>query len=603
MPQSVESVRDFVLQIEKSLAARRLYAPNSAPYHDANDRLYEKCRTAAGNDGFAIGFGPTDLFLEKQSLLSRPKHEDSFFFPLYRDGLRELVFSLETTGEDLSRLLEIFELKDHQLGPADDMVNYLWRADLATIRHNAIDGIGDVEEDGGGGKDDFQSLVSDLAEKIKNPVVPVTGQKYSFVLDADVKVAGQDLHFDSTTIRRTFEENPTVLHLTPEQTTDLRTELSGEEDRSVIERFIEILLVIIRLPFRSIDPAKIAPILVQLVEGFWTAREFDRLIVLLTHIDAVSEDAPSPKARQATAELVSRFLSDERLGAIMDELERHSINVALAGRLWDLVPEQRMFPILLEAWIRITDVALRNELAAAMRKRISRNPDLLAMAFSSPEPARVRAALALLDEKTEGLFAKQLMGLANHPEESVRLKGLAAASKYGGQGALEVLWKAMENDPSKSVRLYAFRTIAASNHPDLGPRLMSLVTSAQFAARPVWEREKYIRLLGTVAGPSAEPLFESWIPGKRWMWQAKDLETLELALRGLGACGESGYEKVRLISESGGKPAEIARKVLDSISRAEIGETVMRPRPPEADDVSTRKTLTGVPIPPSGAKR
>ena len=98
----------------------------------------------------------------------------------------------------------------------------------------------------------------------------------------------------------------------------------------------------------------------------------------------------------------------------------------------------------------------------------------------------------------------------------------------------------------------------------------------------MWEREKYVRLLGSVAGAAVEPLFESWIPSKRWIWQQKDLEQLELALRGLGSCGESGHLKVQKIAESGGKPAEVARKVLDSISRAEIGETAMRPLPESA---------------------
>jgi len=39
------------------------------------------------------------------------------------------------------------------LGTVDDMVNYLWRLDLSTISHNAIDGIGEMEDDGSGASD------------------------------------------------------------------------------------------------------------------------------------------------------------------------------------------------------------------------------------------------------------------------------------------------------------------------------------------------------------------------------------------------------------------------------------------------------------------
>jgi hypothetical protein len=207
----------------------------------------------------------------------------------------------------------------------------------------------------------------------------------------------------------------------------------------------------------------------------------------------------------------------------------------------------------------------------------SANIELLTRTFWSPEHHRVRAAMTLLDPQTELLLTDQLVPLAKHPEESARRKGLAAAARSRDASALEVLWNALENDPSKSVRLYAFKLISTSNFPELAPRLRALIATPQFAARPVWEREKYVRLLGTIAGPAAEPLFESWIPPKKMMWQAKDLEMLELALRGLAACGDSGYDKVQKLSISGGKAAEVARKVLDSISRAEIGETAMRP--------------------------
>ena len=581
MATSVEQVREFVLQIEKTLAARRLYNPSSQPYREANEKVVEKCHAAARDEPFTLRFGSTDLYLDKTSVINRQKREESFFFALYRDGLRELTFSYDTSAADLESLLAVFEMKDQMLGPADDMVNYLWRRDLATISHNAVDGIGEMEDDGSGA-DDFSGLVADLAAKIKAPAPPEGGQKYSFLLDADVSVAQKDLHYDANTVRKTFNENPSVLHLTEQQTTELRTEVSAESDQQLMERFVEILLVVLRLPFKSIDPEKVAGILGQLVEGYWTSREFDKLAALLQHMRAASQEAPNPTARTAMADVVNRFFSDERSGVLMAEFAAGSIPATLATRLWDIVSDSRIWPMLLDAYAKLVEGEPRNAVLAALRRRLAANMELLAAAFSSPEAGRVRAALALLDERTERVFANQIVSLASHPDEGIRLKGLAAVARLGGPQALEILWKAMESDPSKSVRLYAFRATQSAKLPGLAPRLQALVSSAQFADRPVWEREKYVRLLGSVAGAAVEPLFESWIPSKKWVWQQKDLDQLELALRGLGSCGESGYLKVQKIAESGGKPAEVARKVLDSISRAEIGETAMRPLPESA---------------------
>jgi hypothetical protein len=72
------------------------------------------------------------------------------------------------------------------------------------------------------------------------------------------------------------------------------------------------------------------------------------------------------------------------------------------------------------------------------------------------------------------------------------------------------------------------------------------------------------------------------------LWQAKDLEVLELALRGLGSTGPSGYERVRQMAAGGGKPAEVARKVLDTLTRGEVSDAAMARRMP---------TISNIPMP------
>lgn len=584
---TVESVRDFALQVEKTLAARRLYHPGNAAYQEANERLLEKCRTAAGDEGFTLTVTATDLFYDKFSILNRPKHDDSYFFPLFRDGLRELTFTPEVTAADLDAFVNVLGMKERDLGPADDMINHLWRLDLATIIHNAIDGIGESEDDGESGNE-LHGLVADLAEKIKDPAPPVTGQKYAFIMDADTRVGQQDFHYDATTLRRSFEENPSVLRLSEEEAGQIRTELGQDRDQVLVERFIEILLVMVRSPEKTIEPAVIAPVFQQIAEGFWNARDYARVAAILAHVNAAAGEAPNPEYRAALADVVRRFLTVERLNILFLDFVGGALPANIAMRLWDLVPDDVIWPILLDSWSRLPEGETRGIVLNALRRRMATNMELMRQALGSPEATRVRAALALLDERIERIFANELIQLAAHPEESIRLKGLAAAARLGGAAALEALWKAMESDPSKSVRLYAFRAISTVNWPDLAPRLEALVTEQHFAERPLWEREKYVRLLGTIGGAEMAPLFESWIPSKRWLWQAKDLEMLELALRGLGSTGEQGYERVRELSRGGGKPAEVARKVLDSLSRADAGDSTLQRRMP---------TLSNVPIP------
>ena len=584
---SIEAVKDFVLQIEKTLAARRLYHVGNAAYLDASQRLLEKCRAAAEPDGFTLTLTSTDMFLDKVSVISRPKHDDSFFFPLFRDGLRELTFLSEVSAEDLDGLLGILETKDRDLAFADDMVNFLWRRDLNTILHKAIDGLGDSEEDGEPGNE-LQGLVADLAAKIKDPAPPVTGQKYAFVMDADVRVGQQDLHYDATKLRRSFEENPAILRLAEDEAQQIRAELGINRDQVLVERFIEILLVIVRSPLKSVEATTIAPMFNQLAEGYWNARDYMRVAPILTHVHAAATQAPNPEYRAALADVIRRFLSVERLNILFLDFVGGALPPQIAVRLWDLVPDEVIWPILLDSWSRLPEGETRNLVLTALRRRLAANTELLRQALTSPEPPRVRAALALLDEKIERLFANDLIQLTSHPEESIRLKGLAAAMRLGGQAAIEALWRAMENDPSKSVRLYAFRAMSTVKWPELAPRLETLVTEPRFAERPLWEREKYVRLLGQIGGDAVAPLFEEWIPSKRWLWSAKDQEILELALRGLGSTGPAGYQRVQEMASAGGKPAEVARKVLDTLTRGEVSDAAMARRMP---------TISNIPVP------
>src|SRR5262249_6224186 len=235
----------------------------------------------------------------------------------------------------------------------------------------------------------------------------------------------------------------------------------------------------------------------------------------------------NPEYRAALADAIRRVLSTERLNILFLDYVGGALPPQLATRIWDLVPDEVIWPILLDSWSRLPDGETRGFVQAALRRRLGKNAELVRSSLMSPETGRVRAALALLDDKIERLFAADLIHLASHAEESIRLKGLAAAARLGGQAALETLWKAMEGDPSKSVRLYAFRAMSTVKWPELAGRLEALVTDPQFAERPLWEREKYVRLLGQIGGVDVVPLFESWMPSKRWMWQAKDLEILE----------------------------------------------------------------------------
>jgi hypothetical protein len=567
MEESTRVIKDFLMTFDKTLTIRRLYAPHMAPYQEAGRNLLEKFQQAAGDEGFVLRVTATDLFVGKASVLHRDQREESFFFPLFRDGLRELSFSPDVTLEELDLLLSTFEAERKKLvGPSLDTISFLWRCDLHGITFKAIDGIGDEEGDEATDHtDDYRALVADVMSKIQSPAPPETGQGYAFVVDADTRVAATDFHYEATTARRTFEENPTVLQLSRQEVTDLRAGIEDDTENELLKRFIEILFVMLMDPAGTISASNVAPVFERLLNGYWAVADHANVSSLLSRLHATSQGAPLPDTRQAVQEIIDKFLTEERIDETHQLLQSGTMALKDAGLLWGVAGDE-IWNVLLDFCWTLPEGELRDGVSALLRKRLTHNPDLLRQTLADEDVERVRAGLALIDETLDGVYRNELLALASHADEAIRLKGLAAAGRIGGQEALEVLWKAMESDPAKPVRLLAFRLVSGLDVPELPQRLHALVTAPEFASRPVWEREKYVRLLGSVAGESALPLFESWMPQKRWFWQAKDLAEAELALHGMAACGGRGLEKVQAAASEGGKLAAVAKKVAGSSS-------------------------------------
>lgn len=576
MHASVESVRDFFLQLEKAVAARRLYTSTSSVYQETMTRLLERLRPAAGDEGFTVRLTARDLLLAETSLLQRPDPEESFFFPLYRDGVRELSFLPAVTPEELEALASVMEAgRKRRLGPEEDAVVLLWQSGLDGIAFRAIDGIGDQEavddEEAG---NEYGMLARRLLEQLRRPQAAESeadtaagAPTYGLVIDADIQIAAADAHYDAATVRRSFEENPRVLRLTPEEVAALRAEVAGEDERGLLDRFLEILLAMSLDPAGAVPVASVLPVLEQLVNGLWTAGDLVGLADALGRLQHAADSAPSPEARQALRRLVEGFFTAERVERTCALVRSGELSFEAGAALWGIAGDGA-WPALLALWSELTSGALANRMFALLRQRCAANPELLRAALPSPDPVLARAALALLDEKSEVAHAAEVLALTAHADESVRLKALAAAGRIGGGAALDALWRAMESDPAKSVRLLAFRLITGTHLPGLSRRLEALVADAAFARRPLWERRKYVALLAEVGDAAARRVFVAMLPRGRWLWPARERETAELGLCGLAAMGGEARAWVEERARRGDRLGRLARRVLGAEGQA-----------------------------------
>ena len=197
-----------------------------------------------------------------------------------------------------------------------------------------------------------------------------------------------------------------------------------------------------------------------------------------------------------------------------------------------------------------------------LRARIAASPDLLRRSLGDSRSERVLTALSLLDPRVEALFTRELLPLAQHASEPVRLKAIAAAGRLSGREAQETLWRALHGDPAYQVRLLAFRLLEASDRPALVARLSALVSEPTFLQRPLWERRKAALMLAEAVGEEAVPLFARWLPRRRFFLRQADLETAGLAVELLRECGQAGRDVLGALAAGRGKVARMAVQAL-----------------------------------------
>lgn len=161
----------------------------------------------------------------------------------------------------------------------------------------------------------------------------------------------------------------------------------------------------------------------------WNVRDYPQLAATLTEAQAAAAAAPDAEARAKMADMIRSFVTSERLNLMILDFIGGALDPRLAERFWDLVPDEGIWPILIDTWGRLPDGETRSMLQATLRRRLATNMDLLRQTLSSTDPARVRVALALLDERTERLFASDLTRLASHADETIRQKALAAIQR------------------------------------------------------------------------------------------------------------------------------------------------------------------------------
>jgi hypothetical protein len=115
----------------------------------------------------------------------------------------------------------------------------------------------------------------------------------------------------------------------------------------------------------------------ELTEESWIARDYARVISTLEQLQATATRSADPLDRAALADIVRHFLSVERLNILILDFLGGAMAAEIATRIWNLVPDEVIWPILLDTWTRLPEGDNRDLILATLRDRLAVNGDLL----------------------------------------------------------------------------------------------------------------------------------------------------------------------------------------------------------------------------------
>ncbi len=235
--------KDLCILFEKGLKTLRAYRKSSNLFKKCLEEIKEEIEK---NFTEPVLLKLNDLYVEQNEtvMYKKVKKEENIFFPLYRDGLREILIDPKIDLDEIEGFLEVLNFDITKSQEEIDTVGFLWLKDLRSISYKAVDGIGEKGEEGGQGNELF-SAVEKIMSDLKENIMPYKeiDSKYKMVIDRDIRIDKLYVQ-DKEKEKVPFDENPLIFAISEEEIEKIKKEVISldEDEQKIIFKFMKVLL-------------------------------------------------------------------------------------------------------------------------------------------------------------------------------------------------------------------------------------------------------------------------------------------------------------------------------------------------------------------------
>ena len=561
-PAKVAGVQELLKIGDKLVKGMRMFAAGHKTLVGFQEELHAKAGLyLAAHGELTLTIEPDGVLVDGALVFACEKIDDNYLFPLYQDGVRQLVLRPGLAGEEGVALFDVLDLARSTPAGAgeDDTVTHLWSRKLAHVGVVVVDEEAEEdEEEGEDGETSQRSLdlkvILDFAARreidLPDPARPFTGAHLPAIAAENLGSLAElptygELHADALALR-------------PEEAAQLAH--AAAAGAHALETYLAALLWALFEGHEAADQEVIVQLVGQLVSGLIARKELARAARACRAVgDRSAAALRVPAAAAVAGRLGAALASEAVVGPVVeaivtgdDALREEAL--ALAACLPGAAA-----PRLIGRLPQIKDRRDRRKLCDALGRMGDEALQLASQAvFGAPE----EVALDLLQLLHAGGGARTALLIepaTRHRAAHVRFEALGLYLKAADPETSRRRATALLDDKEGAVRRLVLDHLVALRAEASAEQVQKLCEADSFAARELAEKKRLYLGLAALRGPAALP----------WLRE-------RLSRRNLLGSGSVDEERAAAAAALGFLRDEESRSALEKLAGAMMTRAVVK---------------------------
>jgi HEAT repeat protein len=474
------------------------YDANNSAFAKSIDMLYAGLKAFLDeHEALPLRIRKKEVAFEDQVVYVPIGRSDALISPLFRDGIRKLIFSKDLTREELTSFAAtLVEARDTDPYESD-LVTALWELDLANITCEAENTYLECAESTA-----IDALAGEIRAAREKQPGPDGTDPAAFLL--------KELGLASGTGALLEEE---IESLREEDVEKFRAQVMEEDDSFMLERSSGICLEILESTSREEVFRRTARFLGEICDWLVSVREFMPVCSIVYDLRSLARRPDVPEwTAGMTAEAIRKRGAADKLAEIEPHMDE--MNDAKMEELFCYLGQ--MDPVAIRPLCRMLADAETRRVRYMLARAIS-----IVAKESVPELAEflrdkrwyvVRNIAMILGMIATPETVPYLEEISTHPEPRVRREVARALGRVRSREGLQAL-KALMRDDNKMIRLAAVSAVGLIGGDAAGTQLKDAIAGSGFEAKATDEKRRFMEVYGTLGSGSVDFL-KAYIEGR-----------------------------------------------------------------------------------------